>query len=281
MAPVNLTLKKIKSVVDKEGGCVAWGSNARLSPADDILIRVERALDIDSEGQMIASVLSKKKAVGSTHVVIDVPVGDTVKIRSIEAANHLKVLMEKTGSAIGLKIKVVVTDGAQPVGRGIGPSLEAMDILSVLRNEPGAPTDLKSRAVLLAGELLELAGVTESGKGNEMATKALVSGQAYKKFTAICKMQGGFKEPSFAAFKHNVLADKKGIVKAIDNRNLARLAKLAGAPEHAAAGVLFLSPIGKKINAGDTLYTLFTETEGELEYALEYQQKEKNIITIQ
>jgi len=281
MAPVNLSLKKIKAVVDKEGGCVAWGSNARLSPADDILIRIERALDLDSEGQMIASVLSKKKAVGSTHVVIDIPVGDTVKIRSIEAANHLKVLMEKTGNAIGLKIKVVVTDGSQPVGKGIGPSLEAMDILAVLRNEKEAPSDLRSRSLLLAGELLELVGLAESGKGNEMAAKALSSGKVYQKFMAICKMQGGFTEPGFAKYMHDVKADKEGTICAIDNRKLSRVAKLAGAPDHARAGLLFLSPIGRKVNVDDILYTIFTETEGELEYVLEYQKTEKDIIIVQ
>ena len=157
MAPVNLSLKKIKYVIGKEGGCVAWGSGANLSPADDILIRIERALDLDSEGQLIASVLSKKVAAGSTHLVVDMPVGETAKLRSIEAANHLKILMEQVGNAVGLKMKVVVTDGSQPVGIGLGPSLEAMDILSVLRNEKNAPSDLRERSLLLAGELLELA----------------------------------------------------------------------------------------------------------------------------
>ena len=142
MAPVNLSMQKIKEVVSKEKGCVAWGSGANLSPADDILIRIERALDLDSEGQLIASVLSKKVAAGSTHLVVDMPVGDTVKLRSIEAANHLKILMKEVGNAVGLNLKVVVTDGSQPVGVGLGPALEAMDILAVLRNEKDAPADL-------------------------------------------------------------------------------------------------------------------------------------------
>lgn len=280
MAPVNLSLGKIKQVVNKEGGCVAWGSNARLSPVDDILIRIERALDIDSEGQMIASVLSKKKAAGSTHVIIDIPVGNTAKIRSIEDANHLKVLMEKTGNAIGLKIKALITDGSQPVGRGIGPVLEAMDILSVLRNEKDAPEDLKSRSLLIAGELLELTGTAPSGKGNEMAAQVLTSGKAYEKFLAICKMQGRFNKPVPAKYIHHIKADKKGIVTDIDNRKLAKIAKLAGAPDHPKAGILFLAPIGRKINVGDVLYSIYAETRGEMEYVLQYQAKENGIITI-
>ncbi|HXP48878.1 MAG TPA: thymidine phosphorylase family protein, partial [Bacteroidia bacterium] len=223
MAPVTLSQKKIENVINKEGGCVVWGNTANLSPADDILIRIERALDLDSEGQLIASVLSKKVAAGSTHVIIDMPVGETVKLRSIEAANHLKILMEKVALAIGLKLKVVVTDGSQPVGIGMGPSLEAMDILAVLRNEPDAPSDLRDRSLLLAGELLELAGYAENGKGNEIATKVLQSGKAYKKFLAICKAQGGFTEPHLAKYNRDIVSDKNGTVTAINNRKLSRV----------------------------------------------------------
>ncbi len=280
MAPVNLSMKKIKDVVDKQGGCVVWGSGANLSPADDILIRIERALDLDSEGQLIASVLSKKVAAGSTHLVVDMPVGDTVKLRSIEAANHLKILMEQVGNAVGLKLKVVVTDGSQPVGIGLGPSLEAMDILSVLRNEKNAPADLRERSLLLTGELLELAGFVKSGKGYETAAKVLSSGDAYKKFRAICKAQGGYTEPEFAKYRHDIHANHSGIVRSIDNRKISRVAKLAGAPDHPRAGVRYFAPLGKAVKKGDLLYTIFTETEGELYYALQYVKIESDIILI-
>lgn len=280
MAPVNLSMEKIKYVIGKEGGCVVWGSGANLSPADDILIRIERALDLDSEGQLIASVLSKKVAAGSTHLVVDMPVGETVKLRSIEAANHLKILMEQVGHAVGLKMKVVVTDGSQPVGIGLGPSLEAMDILAVLRNEKNAPADLRERSLLLAGELLELAGYSKNGKGYETAANVLSSGTAYKKFLAICKAQGGFTEPKFAKFSHDVYSTVSGTVSLIDNRRIARVAKIAGAPDHPSAGIKFYSPLGKTVKKGDALYTIYTETAGELEYVLQYVNMEKDIIKI-
>lgn len=280
MAPVNLSMEKIKYVIRKEGGCVVWGSGANLSPADDILIRIERALDLDSEGQLIASVLSKKVAAGSTHLVVDMPVGDTVKLRSIEAANHLKILMEQVGHAVGLKMKVVVTDGSQPVGIGLGPSLEAMDILSVLRNEKNAPADLKERSLLLSAELLELAEYVKIGKGYETAAHILSSGEAYKKFLAICKAQGGFTEPKFAKFSNDVCSNISGTVSSIDNRRIAKVAKIAGAPDHPSAGIKFYSPLGKIIKKKDVLYTIYTETEGEMKYVLEYVAMEKDIIAI-
>ncbi len=277
---VNLSMDQIRRVVEKEGGCIAWGGTARLSPVDDILIKVEKALDIDSEGQLIASVLSKKAAAGSNHVIIDMPVGETAKLRSIDAATTLKIEMEKVAHAIGLKLKVLITDGSQPVGRGIGPALEARDILSVLKNEAHAPNDLSERALLLAGELLELSGKVPAGTGNETARQILESGKAYSKFVSICKAQGGFHEPKRAKYQYEIKADHAGTVVKIDNRKLARVAKLAGAPNNKLAGVDFFTPLNTKVEKGQTLYIIHTESEGELEYALEYQRINNDAIEI-
>src|SRR5579864_9758487 len=131
MAPVELDTSAIRRVVEREGGCIVWGGAVNLSPADDILIRVERALDLDSEGQMIASVLSKKIAAGSTHVVIDLPVGPTAKIRSAQAAAALSQALTEVAETFGLLTRVVSTDGLQPVGRGIGPARDDRDVLHV------------------------------------------------------------------------------------------------------------------------------------------------------
>ena len=278
---VNLLLEEMKRVVKQENGCLAWGGSMQLSPADDILIRVEKALDIDSEGQMIASVLSKKSAAGSTHVVIDIPVGPTAKVRTREDAEELSQRMTMVAEAIDLKLKIVITDGTQPVGRGIGPTLEARDVLAVLKNEETAPADLRERALRLAGDLLELSGNADPGKGHSEAESILSSGKALKKFIAICEAQGGFSEPVKARFQHPVKAKNAGTVTAIDNRKLARIAKLAGAPDDKTAGVDFLTPIGTKVKDGQTLYEIHAESQGELDYALEYyRQNESSIIDI-
>jgi thymidine phosphorylase len=113
---------------------------------------VERALDVD-EGQMIARII-KKIAAGSTHVVIDIPIGKTAKVRTEQDAEKLKYYFNVVGKAVGIKVNVLFTDGSQPIGRGIGPALEAMDVLSVLRNEMEAPKDLRNKALLLPRALL-------------------------------------------------------------------------------------------------------------------------------
>ncbi|MDP4230628.1 MAG: thymidine phosphorylase family protein [Bacteroidota bacterium] len=281
MTPVNLSIDDIMHVVEKEGACLVWGGRANLSPADDILIGIERALDIDSAGQMIASVLSKKAVAGSTHVIIEIPYGETAKVRTMKEALKLQYYFKAVANAIGLTLEVLITDGSQPVGRGIGPALEAMDVLAVLRNESNAPLDLKERAITLAAALLELVNHSERKKGREAARSILESGAAWEKFHRICIAQGGFTEPKPGKHKLEITSEKSGIVKAIDNRKLARIAKLAGAPLILTAGLHFDAPIGKRIEKGQTLFTIYSEAEGELRYSYDYLKAGNHIITIE
>lgn len=270
LAPVDLDVASMRRVVEREGGCVVWGGAVTLSPVDDILIRVERSLDLDSEGQLVASVLSKKVAAGATHLLLDIPVGATAKVRSEQDADRLSHSLTTVAAAFGIQARALRTDGRQPVGRGIGPALEACDILSVLQNDPGAPQDLRQRAVVLAGSLLELLGVAPTGKGVEIAEQSVRDGRAWQKLQAICRAQGGLRTPPRAAHTHPVLASRAGRIADIDNRVIARTAKLAGAPTAKAAGLELHVRLDQDVEKGQPLYTVHAEAKGELAYALGY-----------
>ncbi|WP_417224634.1 thymidine phosphorylase family protein [Amphritea sp.] len=280
MTEVSLSLEQMKQVVKQEGACLAWGGSVRLSPSDDILIQVERALDIDSEGQLIASVLSKKIAAGATHVLIDIPVGPTAKVRSQKAADKLAASFMKVGEQLGIYIKILYTDGSQPVGNGIGPALEAKDVIAVLQNAADAPQDLKQRALTMAGTMLEMAGVEKPGCGVAKASTVLESGAAWKKFTAICMAQGGMKQPGEAPYLFKLMADKQGIVSQVDNRRLAQVAKLAGAPVDLTAGLEIHVKVGQQVHIHDPLLTIHAESSGELNYAVEYLESHPDIIRL-
>lgn len=270
LAPVDLDLPDMRRVVEQEGGCVVWGGAVRLSPIDDTLIRVERALDIDSEGQLVASVLSKKAAAGSTHLVLDLPVGPTAKVRSDVDAARLEAALTLVGTSLGMRVRCIRTDGRQPVGRGIGPALEARDVLAVLQDRADAPADLRDRALALAGALLELGGAAAAGAGAAAAGAVLADGRAWRKFQAICEAQGGMRMPPVAAYRHPVAAAKGGRVTGIDNRAIAKAAKLAGAPSAKAAGLDLHVRLDQTVAAGEPLFTLHAESQGELDYALDY-----------
>jgi thymidine phosphorylase len=270
LAPVDLDLAAMRRAVECTGGCIVWGGSVRLSPADDILIRVERPLDLDSEGQLVASVLSKKLAAGSTHVLIDLPVGPTAKVRSATSAAALGQRLQDVGRAVGLQVSLRVTDGLQPVGRGIGPALEARDVLAVLRGEPDAPDDLRQRALSLAGDILEMGGAAGPSEGLRLATEALRDGRAWTQFQAICAAQGGLREIPVASHRHVVEAHATGRIEQIDNRLLARAAKLAGAPAAAAAGIAVHARLGEPVSRGQPLFTLHAQAPGELAYARQF-----------
>lgn len=280
IAPVDLSIDSMKEVVEKEGGCIIWGGSVDLSPVDDVLVQIERALDLDSMNQLVASVLSKKIAAGSTHVLIDMPIGPTAKVRLQNEAHVLKDLFLKVGEAVGLQLQVVETDGSQPVGRGIGPVLEARDVLSVLRGEKEAPQDLKERSLFLAGNILEFWGGIAAGKGLGEAQKILETGLALKKFEAICKAQGGMREPRLSPIKQVVTTNQKGMILDIDNRLISRIAKLAGAPDSPAAGVDLYVSLRTPVEKGQPLFTIYAESPGELNYALNYFYNHQNVILI-
>src|SRR3546814_16024223 len=95
------------------------------------------------------------------------PVGPTAKVRGEAAAHSLGTRLAHTAGALGLQLGIHRSDGSQPVGRGIGPALEAHDVLKVLRNAADAPADLRARALALSAALLGMAPGSQPGTGLE------------------------------------------------------------------------------------------------------------------
>jgi len=265
---VNLSPKQLHDIVRKHRACLAWGGTAKLAPADDVLISVERPLGIDSQGQMVASILSKKLAAGSTHLLIDIPVGPTAKVRHMQEALQLRKLFEFIGDRMGIHLEVIITDGAQPVGRGIGPVLEARDVMQVLNNDPNGPSDLRQKALRLAGRILEFDPDVRGGYGYTIARDILDSGRALKKMQDIIAAQGA-QEHSYqpGRLTYEVCADKEGVVTLIDNYMLSKLARLAGAPIDKGAGVDLLKKLGDEVKKGEPLYRVHAEYQADFNFA--------------
>lgn len=257
LARVDLTTDELRNVVDTCNGCIAWGGHVNISPADDVLISVERPLSVDTPEQMVASILSKKIAAGSTHLVIDMPVGPTAKIRSHAHAQRVRKLFEFVASRLGMQIEVIVTDGSQPIGRGIGPALEARDVLAVLDRGYDAPADLREKSIHLAGRILEFDPGLRGGQGEILAREILETGAARKALDRMIDAQGAPPRPApIGNLVSEISTPQDGWVTSIDCFRIARIARLAGAPNDPGAGIDLLKRAGERVRAGEPLYRI-------------------------
>ncbi len=275
LANVTLTIDKIKKVIQKTNACMVWGGVMELASADDSLIKVERPLSLDPEGILIASILSKKKAVNATHVLIDIPVSENAKIKTLARAKKLRNKFIKVGRRLGMKIRVVFTRGNEPIGNGIGPALEALDVLEVLRGK--GPKDLRRKSIALATMLLELAG---EKKARRKVLHTLNSGLAYQKMQEIIKAQGKSKY-KLKIGKHfkSITAQRSGHLRIIHNSEISRIARIAGSPKDKGAGIYLHVHNHHKVKKGEILLTIYSESKKKLEYALKAY-KESNVIEI-
>jgi len=273
LAPVNHSLKKIKEIIKKTNGCLVWGGGLSLAPADDKIIHVSRPLGLESYDKMIVSIMAKQVAMGVDYLVIDMPYGPTAKVKSLKTAKEIEKKFIWVGKKFGIKIKVVMTEALEPVGRGVGPALEARDVLRVLQQHPLRPLDLEKKAVYLAGLLLELKGFCKKGQGNKIAAEQIKSGAAWKKMNEIIVAQGGKKNIQSetlisGALRYEIHAKKTGKVVMIDNRAIDEVCMNLGAPHEKIAGMHFHVDHGDNIKKGAKLFTLYTRSQDRINLAL-------------
>ena len=272
LAKVEFPIKKIESIVKKTNACMVWtgsSSNGNLAGADDKLIKVRNSLSLDPEGMLLSSILAKKAAVGATHVLIDIPIGKFTKINSYKKALYLKNKFQKLGRKLNMKIKVIITDGSQPIGNGIGPNLEARDILYILKRDKKAPKDLENKSLYISSLILEMVGI----KNPELKAKNILeSGLAYKKMRQIIKEQSGNpnigpNKLKIGKFKHDFRAHKSGVIKEINNSMISKIARIAGAPIDKEAGIYLNVHKNARVNKNAVLFTIYSKDRKKLQFA--------------
>ena len=279
VAEIDFSIKELKKIVNKTNACMVWGGALGIVPADSKIIEVEKELKLDPEAQLLASIMSKKLAVGSDYILIDIPYGKNAKVTKRKAL-HLAKKFEKIGNYFHKKIKVVLTKGNEPIGNGIGPCLELKDIIKIFNLKSDSPKDLEKKSLFLAGEIFELCGKVKKGKGINLATEILKSGKAYDKFKEIIKAQrgklNGFRE---AKFKKNILSKRSGKIFEIGNKKINSLARVAGCPSDKCSGLYLYKHVGAKVKKGEIILTVYSESKSRLNKALAFY-KSKRPITI-
>lgn len=260
----------IKHIGQTVGGTLTWGGGVSLAPVDNIIIKVEHPLSLDPRGQLLASVMSKKKSIGAEYCVIDIPIGEEAKVKTSEEARELARDFIALGDRIGVKTRCAITYGGQPVGRAVGPALEIKEALSILEGA-SQPNSTIEKALSLAGLLLEMGG-TYLGKGRTQAKKTLKSGKALQKFREIIAAQGG--NPDITAdditpggYTYDLLSPKDGYIESISNRAIVTLARAAGSPRDTGAGIMLQFKKGERAERGETLLTIYAENQRKLKEA--------------
>jgi putative thymidine phosphorylase len=279
IARVEFSVDNIKKIVKEIGACLVWGGSLGLAPADDKIIQVERLLSLDPEAQLLASILSKKISAGSTHVIIDIPCGKSAKF-TVDEGKALGKKFSILGKKFGLKIETIVTDGSQPIGNGIGPVLEMLDVISVLKQEKSRPLDLEKKSLLLAAKLLELTGKAKKGNGAKIAGRLLRDGAAWRKFKEIIKAQKGDADKKLmpAKYRQDIKAGKNGRIIEISNKKINAVARAAGCPSDEDAGLYLPMHCKSKVEKEDIILTVYSKTPEKLKYAKNLFNKLKPVV---
>lgn len=278
LANVEFGKDEIYKIVKKTGGCITWGGSFHIAPADDILIHVEHPLLFESYDKIIVSIMSKKIAFGSNHVIIDIPYGPSLKVHKKDDAEILEHKFKYIAKKFDIKLRVYIHEMHEPAGRGVGPVLECRESMRVLEQAENRPIDLEDHALTLAGLLLDLCledvpeRIKEKVKkhfknGRDWAEYLLKSGSALMKMKEIIEAQGG--NPHVTSEKltklvgihsHGVRARKTGTIDEINSKNTTSIAKILGAPTEKGAGIYFDKKVGEKVEKGEIIFTIYSQT---------------------
>ncbi len=268
----NLSLSEYKKVL-KKCGVVLIGQTKEIAPADKLIYALrDVTATVESIPLITASIMSKKLAEGIDALVLDVKTGSGAFMKDIKNAEKLALSLTNTAKSFNKKCLTFITDMNQPLGNYVGNWLEVYESVEILKGR--VKNDLYDLSILLAGAMIYLgkkASSLESGK--KVAVEMIKSGQAYKKFLQIVKLQGGdisyIENPGKyppSKFVVKLKAKQNGYLKKIDNYQLGMAALELGAGRltkddkiDPKAGIVFNYKIGDYINKGDVIAELYTD----------------------
>lgn len=242
-----------------------------LAPADRKIYALRDVTGTTESLPLIASsIMSKKLAEGARSLVLDVKVGRGAFLKTEAESRELARTMVDLGVAYGVPTRALLTDMDRPLGRAVGNAVEVAESLDVLAG--GGPEDVVALTLALAREMLDVAGID----GVDPA-QTLADGTAMDCFRQLIAAQGGDPEAPLPLGTHTetVVASHSGVMGDIDAMAVAMAVWRLGAgraqpgdPVQAGAGLYLHRRSGEPVAAGETLFTLYTETPERLPSAL-------------
>ncbi|WNV90711.1 thymidine phosphorylase [Umezawaea sp. Da 62-37] len=252
-------------------GAVVCAATEGLAPADRKLYALrDVTATVEAVPLIASSIMSKKIAEGAEALVLDVKVGSGAFMKTLPQARELAAALVSIGVDHGLRISAMLTDMSVPLGVAVGNAVEVAESVDVLRG--GGPADVVELTVALAREMLSLAGIDTD------PAEVLASGRAYETWERMIRAQGGDPDAPLpvGAHKHVVTATEDGVLATLDAYAVGLAAWRLGAgrarkedPVQAGAGILCLAKPGDRVEAGQPLLELRTDTPDAVPYALE------------
>lgn len=263
--------EKLRDILT-DPGCVVCAAGPNLVPADKRLYALrDVTATVNCIPLIASSIMSKKIAEGANSLVLDVKAGSGAFMKEVDQARELAETMVRLGKDSGLHTTALLTDMSRPLGRKIGNALEVEESVEVLAG--GGPQDVIELTLALAHEMLEAAGVH-----HDDLEQRLSSGAAMDTWKAMIRAQGGDPDAPLprATHTHDVVADKDGWLSTTDALSFGVASWRLGAgrarkedPVQAGAGIELHAVVGDQVKAGQTLFTLHTDTPDRFSRALE------------
>lgn len=264
-------------------GLVLAGQSISLAPADGILYPLRDVTGTVQSLPLIASsVMSKKIAGGAQAIVLDVKIGHGAFMKTLSEAQKLAKLMVAIGKLSKRKVVAVLSDMNQPLGNAVGNALELREAIDTLQGN--GPQDFTEHCVVLASHMLVIGKKADNLKhAREIVLSSIVNGQAFEKFRAMVKYQGGKIEcvdnpeklPS-AQYIEQVYSDESGYMQEINAREVGETAVDLGAGRATksdsidlSVGMVIHHKVGDNIHKGDLLFTIHANDKNKMHSAIE------------
>ncbi len=279
---INIGGKEFVEILKKSNIAVI-GQTENIVPADKLLYALRDATaTVDNVSLIASSILSKKIALGTDGLVLDVKVGSGAFMKDIPSAVELSELMVNLGKKFGRNTKAIITSMNEPLGDAIGNSLEVIEAINILKGKKSG--HLKEIALRIGSKLMIMEGLAKTEDEARKVLEGKISdGSSIEKFKEMVELQGG--DPSYiddtdkfkkSSIIKDIVSDETGFVKSIEAIEIGIASRDLGAGRHKKGDVLDLSAgiylhkkVGDFVEKGEKIATIYTEKENEVEGAID------------
>ena len=257
----SLTNSEMLKVIQETGGVIC-AAGAGLAPADKKLYALrDVTATVEAIPLIASSIMSKKIAEGTGALILDVKTGSGAFMSDPVKARELATVMVEIGKNAGVNIRALITAMDVPLGLTAGNALEVRESVEVLAG--GGPEDVVELTLLLAREMLELAGI----RGVDPADN-LKNGKAMDHWRRMIKAQNGDPDAPLPTAKENMVitAEQSGVITRMDALKVGIAAWRLGAGRskqgeqlQLGAGIEIHAKPGEKVSKGEAIFTLHTD----------------------